>query len=193
MTTTKILSWCLWTLMLAAMATYAWAQDPAKPTVSTHFKKVEATIEAINGATREISVGGPKRVVTVVASPELKNFDKLHVGDKVIVSYYEGIAAKIAKGGSTVAEPAASTFASPKKGGTQPGGIVGASVTTTVTIEDIDTSTNTVAFRRPDGSVRIIAVRSPEMQQFIRTLKPGDSVEVTYTESVAVDVVPATH
>jgi TusA-related sulfurtransferase len=29
------------------------------------------------------------------------------------------------------------------------------------------------------------------MKKFIRTLKPGDTVDVTYTESVAVSVIPA--
>jgi translation initiation factor IF-1 len=38
--------------------------------------------------------------------------------------------------------------------------------------------------------VDVIAVRDPKMRKFIRTLKPGDVVEVTYTESLAVDVTP---
>jgi len=29
------------------------------------------------------------------------------------------------------------------------------------------------------------------MQQFIRTLRPGDHVDVTFTDSVAVEVIPA--
>ena len=29
------------------------------------------------------------------------------------------------------------------------------------------------------------------MKKFIKTLKPGDAVEVTYTESIAIDVQPA--
>jgi hypothetical protein len=33
---------------------------------------------------------------------------------------------------------------------------------------------------------------NPKMKQFIKTLKPGDAVEVTYTESLAIDVEPAT-
>ena len=44
--------------------------------------------------------------------------------------------------------------------------------------------------RTVDGSVHIVGVKSPNMVQFMGTLKPGDSVEVTYTESIAVDVVP---
>jgi len=75
--------------------------------------------------------------------------------------------------------------------GKKPGGGIGASITTTVTIQAIDTHTNIVTFKRSDGSVHVIAVKSPNMVQFIRTLKPGDQVDVTYTESLAINVVPA--
>ena len=191
MTSQPVLHRRLWMLVTAALLTCAWAEEPAKPVVSSQFQKVEATVEAINPTTREVSLRGPRGPLTVAVSPDVKNFDKVHVGDKVVVSYYEGIAAQMAKDGTTVKEPAVSTFAYPAQGGAKPGGGAGASVTTTVTIEDVDKGTNTVAFKRQDGSVHIIEVKSPNMQKFIRTLKRGDSVEVTYTESVAVNVVPA--
>jgi hypothetical protein len=189
----SVLIWRWSTLIVAAMAAHAWAQEPAKPpVVNSQFQQVEATVDAIDPATREVSLRGPNGPVSVVVGDEVKNLDKVHVGDKVVVSYYQGIAAQMAKGDTKAAEPAGSTFAYRAQGHKRPGGGAGASVTTTVTIEAIDTGTNTVAFKRSDGSVHIIAVKSPNMVQFIRTLKPGDSVEVTYTESVAISVVPAT-
>jgi len=60
-----------------------------------------------------------------------------------------------------------------------------------VKILGIDPGTNKVAFQQSDGSQHIIAVKSPNMQAFIKTLKPGDTVDVTYTESVAISVAPA--
>jgi hypothetical protein len=192
MTKMSVLHWRLSTLIVAAMATCAWAQESAKPpVVRSEFQKVEATVEAIDPATRQVSLRGPHGPVSVVVGPEVKNFDKMHVGDKVVVSYYQGIAARMAKGDRKATEPAVSAFDYRAQSGKRPGGGLGTSVTTTVTIEAIDTGTNTVAFRRSDGSVHIIAVKAPNMVQFIRTLKPGDSVEVTYTESVAINVVPA--
>ena len=188
----SVLIWRLSTLITAAMATYSWAQEPPKPPiVRSEFQKIEVTVEAINPATREVVLRGPKGPYSVAVGPEVKNLDKLHVGDKVIVSYYQGLAAQMAKGDTKATDPAASTFEYRAPGGQPPGGGSGGSITTTVTIEAIDRATNTVAFRRADGSVHIIAVKSPNMVQFIRTLKPGDSVEVTYTESVAINVVPA--
>jgi hypothetical protein len=108
----------------------------------------------------------------------------------VTVSYYQGVAAQIAKGDMKVSDPAASTFAYKSTNG-KPGGGLGASVTVTVKILGIDPGTNKVAFQRSDGSQHVIAVKSPKMQAFIKTLKPGDTVDVTYTESVAISVAPA--
>jgi hypothetical protein len=190
---TKFVSTCCQvTLLLGALVTSAWAQESAAaPVVRSEFQKVEATVEAIDPATRSVSLRGPNGPLSVVVDSEVKNFDRMHVGDKVVVSYYQGIAVQMAKGGARVSEPAASTFEYRAKNGQRPGGGVGASITTTVKIEAIDRDTNTVAFRRADGTVHIIAVKSPNMVQFVRTLQPGDSVEVTYTESVAINVVPA--
>jgi len=97
----------------------------------------------------------------------------------------------MAKGGTKVTEPAPAAFAYKAQPGAKPGGGIGASVTTTVTILAINTDTNTVAFKRLDGTVHLVAVKSPNMVQFMRTLKPGDQVDVTYTESLAINVVPA--
>jgi hypothetical protein len=160
------------TLVLAAMATCAWAQ--AQPVVKSQYEKVTATVEAINPATREVSLRGPNGPVSVI-----------------VVSYYQGIAVQMAKGETKVTEPAAAEFAYKSQPGQKPGAGVGASITTTVTIVAINTDTNTVAFKRADGSIHLIAVKSPNMVQFVRTLKPGDQVDVTYTESLAINVVAA--
>jgi hypothetical protein len=191
MTKTDILNWSLPALLIAALATHVSAQEPGKPVVNNTIRQAEATVQAIDPATREVTLRGPKGPFNVVADPEVKNLDKVQVGDKVVVSYYEGVAAQMAKGATKATDAAESTFSTPAEKGARMGGGVGASMTRRVIIEDVDTGTNTVAFKRSDGSVHIIAVKSPKMQQFIRTLKRGDAVDVTYTESVAVKVVPS--
>lgn len=191
MTKTRVLAWVVSALIGVATITYTWAQEPARPpVVRSEFQKIESTVEAIDPTTRQVSLRTPNGPVRFVAGPDVKNLAKVHVGDKVIVSYYQGLAARLAKGDTKVTEPAASTFTYRTQDGTKPGGGIGASVTTTVTIEAVDMNTHTVAFRRSDGSVHIVGVKSPNMVQFIGTLKPGDSVEVTYTESIVIDVVP---
>jgi hypothetical protein len=63
-------------------------------------------------------------------------------------------------------------------------------VSATVNIVSVDKSFDTVTFTLPSGDQRVVAVQTPEGREFIRTLKKGDKVDVTYTEAVAVEVVP---
>jgi Cu/Ag efflux protein CusF len=185
----NVLRWLLPSLVLAALSGYAWAQ--AAPAVTSNLTKVQATVKAIDPATRSVTLQGPRGPVTVEVGPEVKNFSNLKVGDVVNVTYYESVAAQIAKGGQKVTDPAASTFAYGSPSGMKPSGGAGASLTANVKIEAVDLGTNTVAFKGQDGQTHIIEVKSPNMRKFIRTLKPGDNVDVTYTQSVAVSVIPA--
>jgi hypothetical protein len=60
-----------------------------------------------------------------------------------------------------------------------------------VRIIAVDPATNVVTFYDSDKLVRKLQVRRPEAQAWIRQLKPGDEVIITYSESVAVAVEPA--
>ena len=178
-------------LAVAAAVSCAWAaQQPAMPAVTSQTKTVEATVQAVYPDKRSLTLVGPQgQQQTIFVAPDVK-MDKVHTGDKVKVSLYQGVAAQIAKGDEKLTDPAAASFAYKNPDG-KPGGGVGDSVTVTVKILGVDPGTNMVAFQRADGSQRVIEVKSPNMQQFIRTLKAGDTVDVTYTESVAVSVIPA--
>lgn len=179
-------------LAMAAMAGSAWAQQPGGAYTS-NLIKTTATVTAIDSAARAVTIQGDRGPVTIQVGPDVKNFSNLKVGDRVNISYYQGIAAQLVKGGKTVSDPAVSTFRqgnSPGPGMT-PSGVVGASATVTAKIQDVNLPTNTVAFTGSDGTTHIVQVKTPEMQSFIRGLKRGDVVQVTFTDSVAVEVLPA--
>ena len=179
-------------LAVAAMVSPVWAQQPAGAYTS-NVVRTRATVTAIDPATRAVTIQGDHGPVTVQVGPDVKNFNNLKVGDRVNISYYQGIAAKLVKGGKTVSDPAVSTFRqgnSPGPGLT-PSGVVGASATVTAKIQDVNLPTNTVAFTDSNGTTHIVQVKTPEMQSFIRDLKRGDVVQVTFTDSVAVEVLPA--
>jgi len=184
------LKWQLAILAVAAMVSSAWAQQPGGAWTQSLIKTT-ATVTAIDQAKREVTIQGDQGPVTISVSPDVKNFANLKVGDRVNVSYYRGIGAQIAKGTKKVSDPAVSTFTSGNSPGMRPAGKAGASATVTVKVQDINLPTNTVAFTMSDGTTHIIEVKSPEMQQFIRELKRGDVVQVTFTDSIAVSVTPA--
>jgi hypothetical protein len=186
----KIIKWALPALAAVLFSAGAMALDPNGPVVSSNLQKVDATIKAIDTPSRTVTLDGPNGLVTVKVGKEAKRFSELKVGDKVTVSYYQGLAAQMKHGDAAkAAAPVGSEFGSANNN--SPGGIGGVSVTTTVIIQAIDLTTNTVSFKRADGSVHAVEVKNPNMKKFIKTLKPGDAVEVTYTESLAIDVQPA--
>ena len=182
--------WQLAILAVATMVSSAWAQQPGGAWTSSLIKTT-ATVTAINAAKREVTIQGDQGPVTVSVSPDVKNFANLKVGDRVNISYYRGVGAQIVKGKKKVTDPAVSTFASGNSPGMRPAGVAGASATVTAKIQDVNLPTNTVAFTTSDGVTHIIEVKTAEMQQFIRELKRGDVVQVTFTDSIAVSVIPA--
>jgi len=186
------LKWQLAILAVAAMVSSAWAQQPGGAWTQSLIKTT-ATVTAIDQAKREVTIQGDQGPVTISVSPDVKNFANLKVGDRVNISYYQGIAAQLVKGSKKVSDPAVSTF---RQGNSQgpgltPSGVIGASATVTAKIQDVNLPTNTVAFTGADGTTHIVQVKTPEMQSFIRELKRGDVVQVTFTDSVAVEILPA--
>jgi translation elongation factor P/translation initiation factor 5A len=55
----------------------------------------------------------------------------------------------------------------------------------------LDLAHHTVSFTDPEGLAQTITVQEPEMRDFMKTLKVGDEVAVTYTEALAISVEPA--
>jgi len=196
---------CLSTALLAlSSAAQAGGTDP-KPAASTpatstlpsmqreKLSEVSATVTAIDPATRMISLKADDGSTGAYeAGPEVKNFDKIHVGDKVVVSYYQGLAAQVLPPGTALSKSVkqmdVATAAQP---GTKPGAGIGTALNATVVIEKVDTKANTVTFKRPDGVSRTLPVQSDEGKAFLAKIKAGDKVDVVYAEAVAVQVKPA--
>lgn len=169
----------------------ACASEPPAPIAREEAIELTATVEAIDRQNRLISLRSPQgRTATIHAGPEVRNFDQINQGDQVAVTYYEAIGAAVTKPENATkgVEEDAAVMRAAK--GARPAGAIAQSITTTVEIESVDVSMNTVSFRRQDGMTRMLAVEDPEAQKFIRGLKRGDQVTITYMEAVAVAVRP---
>ncbi len=180
---------------LGALAALTCAAAVAQPE-PVHVDKtqtISATIESIDAKQRlvELSKDGERHTIQVPA--EVRNFERLKVGDQVAVTYYQGLAAEFKKKGEskTVGVIDATTgSARMPQGANRPGAAVGNRVTTTVLIEGVDRATHSVTFVGPSGLTRTVDVVDPNAQKFVSTLKKGDEVELTYVEAVAVTVEP---
>jgi len=168
------------------------SQSPAEPPAMQRetLQELSATVTSVDAATRMIGLKADDGSTgSYEAGPEVKNFAQIKKGDKVVVSYYRGIAARVAPPGTVASKDVeALDLATAAKLGEKPAAGVGTAVKATVVIEKVDPKANTVTFTRPDGSSRTLPVQSDEGKQFIQKLKKGDTVDVVYAEAVAVEV-----
>jgi hypothetical protein len=180
---------------LGALAALAFGNAVAQPApVATEkVHSISATVDKIDAKTRTIELRKDKEVQSIQVPPEVRNFDKIKVGDEVVVTYYEGLAAEFKKKGESktvgVLDASTGTARMPEGSG-KPGAAIGNKIKTTVTIESVDTKTHSVTFIGPSGLSRTVDVVDPKAQQFIAQLKKGDEVELTYVEALAVTVEP---
>lgn len=150
--------------------------------------KITATITAIDPATREITLKGPKgREATIVAGPEIKNFAQMKVGDQVNAEYTEALTLELKKGGKAVVGRTEDAGMARAKPGERPAAVMGRRVTVTADVVAVDPATQTVTLKGPKQTVDL-KVNDPE--QF-KLVKVGDQVEATYAEALAVAVEPA--
>jgi hypothetical protein len=166
-------------------------QSPA-PLVVGQLREVTGTVAAVDLPNRLVSLrNAAGEYVTVKARSDVRNLAQVRVGDRVSVGYFEGIAAEVKPVDKAVKRDDKSVTTARAPLGERPAGAVAQTLIATVKIEGVDTTRHTVTFRRQDGLLSTLAVQRPESREFIRQLKVGDEMEVTYTQAVAIAVNPA--
>lgn len=162
----------------------------ATPAGNTMVATVEltATVTAINHATREVTLKKEDGTeVTFVASEDVKNLPQVKVGDVLHVVYAEALAYEVRKGGTTAA-PVVAVAGGAAELGQRPAGALARQTTATVAITAIDRTVPSVTFQGPAGNTRTIKVLHPERLEGVSV---GDTVELTFTEALAIKVVEA--
>jgi len=153
--------------------------------------EVSATVEKMDLDQRLLSLKTESGdMVTVEVDPAVQNLPQVKVGDRVVARYREAIGATI----STTASGQPVTVdldADTAKPGERPSARASTTTNIPVTITSVDTKHNQVSFYGADGLVRAITVETPQAKEFIKQLKAGDNVVVTFTEAIAVSVEPA--
>jgi hypothetical protein len=179
-------------MLVAACDTMMPKSEPKPMAPIEDTVEVSATVEKIDVAKRLLSLRSEEGdQVTIEVDPAVRNLAQVKVGDRVVARYREAIGASIsttAKSGDPVTVDLAADRAEP---GQQPRAQASSTTNIPVTITAVDTKTNLVNFYGEDGLVRAITVETPQAREFIKQLKPGDTVVVTYTEALAISVEPA--
>lgn len=169
---------------IAEAQTATTAAATAKGKVAAASTTVTATVTQIDQKTRQITLKAQDgREVSFVASDEVKNFAQMKVGDVVTATYTEALAYEVKKGGTVGASQ--TTAGGTAKPGAKPAAALGQQTTVTVTITAIDPAAPSVTFKGPAGNTRTVKVLHPER---LKDVSVGDTVEITYTEAIAIKV-----
>jgi len=175
----------------AAALLAACVPQPPKPLALSETVEASAIVEAIDYSTREVVLRDAQgRQTLVKAGPEVRNLAQVKKGDRVLVRFTEAFAAQVVKPGTGVAGVQADASVVRAAPGERPGAAIGEQVRTTVKVYDVDPYANTIEVTGPRGYNRRLKVKDPQAIAFIRGLKKGDEVEVTFTEALAISVEP---
>ena len=110
----------------------------------------------------------------------------LHPGDKIGLRIVRTIDAAIAPPGSPL--PESTENAAGTRTGPHPHGMMISFKRERVKVTNVDTTRNQVVFVDPDDITRVVLVRQKPMQEFLKTLKPGDEVDTTVMDAVSFSV-----
>ncbi len=171
----------------AAKAAVVAASSPGQATVAAAVT-VSATVEAIDKATRLVTLKGPQgKLHTVTAGPEVRNFEQVKVGDVVTVRYLEALTLTLMKDGKELRSMTETPGAARAPAGERPAGVVANQTEVTANVVALDAATQTVTLK---GPTRTVDLKVPDAGQF-KLIKVGDQIKAVFTEAMALSVEPA--
>jgi hypothetical protein len=178
-------------LLLSSACTQEAKPEKPAPEKAEVSKTVtaKAKVVGVDQISRIITLRNEKgETMRVRAGEEVRNFAQITEGDTVRVDYVSSLAVALKKPDDPSTPLTVEAAAGRAPVGSQPAAGIGAQVTTTVRIESIDTQNHIVVFKTQDGTMEAAEVKRPEGREFLRGLKPGDRVQITYTEALALRV-----
>lgn len=164
------------------------APRTAQAQISEDFK-AQAEVTAIDKAGRLITLRREDgRLFQVKATNEVRNFEQIAVGDQLRVQYKATLTASL-RPASESAQPVAGVLAAGRaEAGAKPAGGAGIAMAVRVKIESIDREHDLVVFSLASGELVTHRIATPEGRKFVAGLKTGDTVQLTYTEAIALSV-----
>jgi hypothetical protein len=173
--------------LAVALFLAACAQPAPESATIERGSELHATIQTVDPGTREILLRADDgRLLSVVAGPEVRNFDQLEPGDRVAAFYVESIAASMAAPGQAVETRAGAATDRAPEGG-RPGAAAGVAIEAVVEWVGYDPESAIATFIGASGLTHSVQT-PPEMRAFAAARQPGESVLIEYTAALAVEV-----
>ncbi|MEI6547105.1 MAG: hypothetical protein WCN85_08835 [Burkholderiales bacterium] len=171
-------------LPLAAQTTSTMVEGRGAAEVVT----LKARVDSIDKTTRRIVLTGPEgRSMSVVAGPDVRNFDQINVGDIVVVKHLQALAVDLIKspGSDGIREIVQREGVMISKPGALPGAIAGRETIVIANVWAVDKKRQIVTLRGARDNLIDFKVKDPVK---LAAVQVGDQIELKYVEAVAVAV-----
>jgi ribosomal 50S subunit-recycling heat shock protein len=160
------------------------AAAPAE--VEEELVTVPVTVEDVDRKNRTLVVRTPDGdKVSVNVPPDVKGIEKVKKGDKLEIDYYRALAVSVLPPGSAAPPEQRSEMQQ-----TANGAMGGRQVSGSAEVMSVNKKTHTMQIKGSNGKRQTLKVRDPDLQKKADALKPGDVIQLTYTEAVAVALRP---
>jgi len=168
-------------VLAAAMALPGIAMSTDKPLTRSASAEVRATVVAVDQATRVVTLKGEDgKTFQVQAGDAVQHLDQVKPGDVVAVTYTESLAFQVVPKGE---KSEGVTASAERMAG---GGQIGRTATSYFKIDAYDLDTHVLWGTTAEGITKSIVVQDPKAQERLETLIPGNVVQLTYYESLAI-------
>lgn len=161
---------------------------PSESMLQAQKTSASATVMKVDKANRQLTLKTDDgKTLTMSVPAGVKRLDEIKVGDHINVDYYEAIALSLTKPGAPAPKGGEETRIM-RGNGKLPNGVIAKKVTGMVTVVNVDTSSNMLTVRRPNGDMETIHVTDPALQSQLAKIKEGDKIRATYTQAAVVTV-----
>ena len=189
-----------WTVMgTLAVALVPWtasfAQEAGKtkfaPAVEGAAASASATVTKIDKEKRKLTLKNDQGEDMDISVPtEVRNFDQIKKGDRVTVAYKVEVAISVRKPGEPAPAVGERDSIERSQPGQKPGGTATTETTISAEVLAVDLENHTLKLKDHEGKTHTVEVKDPERQKRLTEIKKGDTLDVTYTEALAISVEP---
>jgi len=160
------------------------------PGAAERVRSETVVVSGIDRAKRTVTLTDDQGERNTMNVPtDVKAFDTLKVGDHVDVDYYESVAVSLAPPGTKPGMTERTSGSRMGEGSNK--ATANREKTIAAEVVSVDVASNKVTFKGPKGDHRTISVDDPSLQKKLPNLKPGQVVQFTYTEQMAVSIRPS--
>jgi len=144
----------------------------------------QGKFKSVDPKTRKVVIVGPEgRELEAILGDEVKNFDKIKVGDIVTMTITKVIVSDVKVINNGIKEREETISYSRAQTGDKPAGIIEHQVKIVADVTAIDAKKNIVTFKGPYKTVQVAV--GPDV---IKGIKVGNQIEAIITQNIAVQV-----